>query len=230
MRGEQELSELMVTAYTHQKKGNLSLAIQAWNNLLIHKEADKNLKANAHLSLGNLHQLQGSDELAIKSMLNAIKSNPNSSEAYFCLAAMAQEKENFNEAIKYLKQTLILNNKDCGALNNIGNCYDRLKETQQAINAYSQAIVLDKNYISAIYNRGNAFLKLGKDNLAYQDLSKAIELDPNFYQAYYNRGSLLKCMGKLTEAEQDLSKAKILAQQDLKNKRRLLTSKNTIRP
>ena len=49
----------MVDAYTHQKNGELSLAIQVWNALLNHQAADKNLKANAHLSLGNLHQLQG---------------------------------------------------------------------------------------------------------------------------------------------------------------------------
>ncbi|HAN33802.1 MAG TPA: hypothetical protein DCM52_00880, partial [Gammaproteobacteria bacterium] len=74
----------MVDAYTYQKNGELSLAIQAWNALLNHQAADKDLKANAYLSLGNLHQLQGNDELAIESMSSAIKANPNSAEAYFC--------------------------------------------------------------------------------------------------------------------------------------------------
>ena len=68
MSDESQLSDLMVSAYAHQKNGELSLAIQAWNALLNHSSADKNLKANAHLSLGNLHQLQGNDELAFKSM------------------------------------------------------------------------------------------------------------------------------------------------------------------
>ena len=49
MIDESQLSDLMVSAYAHQKNGELSLAIQAWNALLNHSSADKNLKANAHL-------------------------------------------------------------------------------------------------------------------------------------------------------------------------------------
>jgi Tfp pilus assembly protein PilF len=62
--------------------------------LINHQAADKNLSANAHLSLGHLHQLQGNDDLAIESISNAIKANPNSSEAHFCLAHTAQKEEN----------------------------------------------------------------------------------------------------------------------------------------
>jgi len=34
-----EISDLMVEAYTHQKNGELSLAIQSWNALLNHSSA-----------------------------------------------------------------------------------------------------------------------------------------------------------------------------------------------
>jgi hypothetical protein len=47
----------MVAAYTHQKNDEISLAIQAWNTLINHQAADKNLSANAHLSLGHLPRL-----------------------------------------------------------------------------------------------------------------------------------------------------------------------------
>ena len=137
MSAELELSKLMVDAYTYQKNGELSLAIQAWNALLNHQAADKDLKANAYLSLGNLHQLQGNDELAIESMSSAIKANPNSAEAYFCLAYMEQENDNFPSAIEYFEKALALNMNDSGAFNNLGNCYDRLEKSTEAINAYS---------------------------------------------------------------------------------------------
>ena len=110
MSSETELSDLMVSAYTHQKNNELSLAIQAWNGLINHTDADENLKANAYLSLGNLHQLQGNDDLAIESMSNAIRANPNSAEAYFCLAYLEQEKENFDSAIEYFEQAIALKN------------------------------------------------------------------------------------------------------------------------
>jgi tetratricopeptide (TPR) repeat protein len=153
MSSETELSDLMVAAYTHQKNDEISLAIQAWNTLINHQAADKNLSANAHLSLGHLHQLQGNDDLAIESISNAIKANPNSSEAHFCLAHTAQKEENFEMAITHFESALTLNSQDCGAFNNLGNCYDRLEKTTEAIEAYSKAIELDKDYIAAVYNR-----------------------------------------------------------------------------
>jgi Tfp pilus assembly protein PilF len=124
MSSETELSDLMVAAYTHQKNDEISLAIQAWNALINHPSTDKYLRANAHLSLGRLHQLQGNDDLAIESISNAINANPNSSEAHFCLAHMAQKKEDFELAITHFESVVALNNKDCGAFNNLGNCYE----------------------------------------------------------------------------------------------------------
>ena len=41
------LSDLMVKAYTHQKQGELSLAIQSWNALANYKSSDHELRANA---------------------------------------------------------------------------------------------------------------------------------------------------------------------------------------
>ena len=154
----------------------------------------------------------------MENIFKAIKANPNSSEAYFCMAYMEQEKENFDKAITYFEKAFAIKPDDSGRWNNLGNCHDRINQHEQAIQAYSQALLLDENYIAALYNRGNAYSKLAKDELAYADLTKAIELDENFYQAYYNRGTLLKRMGKVTESEQDLAKAKAFAQAELEQK------------
>ena len=58
------LSDLMVKAYTQQKQGELSLAIQSWNVLANHQSSDYKLRANAHLNLGNLHLQQGNNDIA----------------------------------------------------------------------------------------------------------------------------------------------------------------------
>ena len=134
---EKEISDLIVKAYTHQKNGQLSQAIQSWNALLNQKSITQDLAANTHLNLGNLHLQQGNTDLAYESMAKAIKANPNSSEAFFCLAYMEQEKENFNEAIDFFKSALKLKPDDVGALNNLGNCYDRLNNSKDSIQTYS---------------------------------------------------------------------------------------------
>jgi tetratricopeptide (TPR) repeat protein len=209
------LSDLMVKAYTHQKQGELSLAIQSWNALANHQSSDHELRANAHLNLGDLHLQEGNNDLAYESMVKAISANPNSAEAFYCLAYMEQEKENFVGAIKFFELALKLNSNDAGAFNNLANCYDRLNKTNEAIKNYTQAISIDSKYIAAYYNRGNAYSKIAEDKLALKDLTKAIELDKKFYQAYYNRGSAYNRLGESRLAKKDLEKAKVLAQAEI---------------
>ena len=122
------LSDLMVKAYTHQKQGELSLAIQSWNALANYKSSDHELRASVYLNLGNLHLQQGNNDIAYEFMAKAISANPNSAEAFYCLAYMEQEKENFVEAIKFFESALKLNSNDAGAFNNLANCYDRLNK------------------------------------------------------------------------------------------------------
>ena len=64
MNTNNEISDLIVKAYKHQKNGDLSLAIQGWNALINHSSTDKELISNAFLNLGNLHLQQGNEDLA----------------------------------------------------------------------------------------------------------------------------------------------------------------------
>jgi tetratricopeptide (TPR) repeat protein len=215
MNNNTEISDLIVKAYTHQKNGDLSVAIQLWNELINHSLVTPELSSNAHLNLGNLHLLQGNNDIAYESMTKAISANPNSSEAFFCLAYMEQEKENFNEAINFFEAALKIKPEDVGAINNLGNCFDRLNKSNDSIKTYSRAISLDSEYIAAYYNRGNAYSKIAEDKLALKDLNQAIDLDNTFYQAYYNRGSVNKRLGKTELAEKDFKKAKELAKLEI---------------
>jgi len=216
MNNNTAISDLIVKAYAFQKNGELSMAIQVWNELIHHSLVTQELSSNAHLNLGNLHLQQGNNDIAYESMTKAIRSNPNSSEAFFCLAYMEQEKENFLEAINFFETALKIKPEDVGALNNMGNCFDRLNKSHDSIKTYSKAISLDSEYIAAYYNRGNAYSKIGEDKLALKDLNQAIDLDNTFYQAYYNRGSVFKRLGKIELAEKDLKKAKNLAKLEIK--------------
>ena len=215
MNNNTEISDLIVKAYAYQKSGELSIAIQIWNELINHSLVTQELCSNAHLNLGNLHLHQGNNDIAYESMTKAISSNPNSSEAFFCLAYMEQEKENFHEAINFFEAALKIKPEDVGAINNLGNCFDRLNKSHDSIKTYSKAISLDSEYIAAYYNRGNAYSKIAKDKLALKDLNKAIDLDNTFYQAYYNRGSVFKRLGKIELAEKDLKKAKNIAKLEI---------------
>ena len=176
MNNDKVTSDLMVEAYTHQKQGDLSLAIKSWNTLINYVSDNQEIIANAHLNLGHLHLRQGNSDLAYESMAKAIAAIPNSPEAFYCLAYVEQEKENFHEAIELFESALKLKPKDVGAINNLANCYDRINKSRDSIKAYSRAISIDPEYITAYYNRGSIYNRLGKSQLAKKDLNKAKKL------------------------------------------------------
>ncbi len=114
MNNDNVTSDLMVEAYTYQKQGDLSLAIKSWNTLINYVSDNQEIISNAHLNLGHLHLQQGNSDLAYESMAKAIAANPNSPEAFYCLAYMEQEKENFHEAIELFELALKLKPEDAG--------------------------------------------------------------------------------------------------------------------
>jgi tetratricopeptide (TPR) repeat protein len=215
-----DISDIIVACYQAEKIGNTSLAIQGWNKLLTEyaDEIDNELKATTYLNLAKLYNSQGNNDLSLEAIEQAITANPNSGEAYFTLGYFQFEKQNFQSAVKNFINALKFNTKDAGIYNNLANCYDRLGEFDKAIENYTKAITLDKSYIPSFYNRGNVFCKMKEYKNAIKDLSNAIDLDEHFYQAYYNRGKIYELLDKRHLAEKDLKKAKLLGQQDLKNK------------
>ncbi len=213
----QQISDAMIEAFNCQKNKDDSGAIKAWN-IVLNLDISRALRANIQLSLGQLHEVQSSLDMAYECMVSAIEANPNTTQAYFCLAYLAQNKADYQSAITYFKQALVLDDSDGGAWNNLGNCYDSLDQLEQAISAYNKAIVLDKNYLAARYNLANVYHKQAKYQQAIKQLNKVIALDNNFYQAYYNRGTIYKKLGNTTQAKNDLAKAQTLAKLDIQSK------------
>lgn len=78
--------------------------------------------------------------------------------------------KNFREAIKDLEELIELNPQlKSGYLNNIGMCYQELKDRKKALQYFNEAIEVDPKNINALSGAAETYLKLG-------DKAKAIEL------------------------------------------------------
>ena len=62
------------------------------------------------------------------------------------------------------------------ALNNMGNAFKDLGETEKAIEFYEKALDIDPNYAQAYYNMGNAFKNLGLPEKAISSYKKVLFL------------------------------------------------------
>jgi len=120
---------------------------------------------------------------------------------------VATDKGNYNEAVKYYSQFIIIYPYSTEAYNNRGTAKSNLNDYTGAIQDYNKAIEINQYYSIAYYNRGIAKSDLGDLTGAIQDFNKAIEIDPNYVNAFINRGISKGKLENYRSAIQDFNKA-----------------------
>jgi Flp pilus assembly protein TadD len=85
----------------------------------------------------------------------------------------------YNSAIPYLKEALLIKPDYADASYNLGLAYQRLGRQQEAIISYKETIRLNPNYSKAHNNLGKAYETLGRNNEASAEYKKALKLDPS---------------------------------------------------
>ncbi len=119
---------------------------------------------------------EGKIDEAIEHCNNAIRIEPNFSDAYkvrgnaYNMANQLQQAlENYNELIR-------LKPNDQDAYNGKGVVYAKVGRYQQAIEEFNIAIRLKQDYVNAYNNRSQAYLLMGNNELGCGDAQKACEL------------------------------------------------------
>lgn len=141
---------------------------------------------------GNLEQNQKEKQKlyheAFKHYENAIKENPNLTEAYNNRGIIYQDKDQFDRAIEDFNKAIDLNPNDPDPYINRGFGYENSNEYDKAIQDYNTVIGLNPDHTDAYYNRGNAYMKKNEYDRAIRDYDTAIRLNLEYTDAYINRG------------------------------------------
>lgn len=82
-------------------------------------------------------------------------------------------------------------------LNQQGNAFLKLGETDEAVKAYSKAADSSPNPATAYYNLCSALYNMGRGQNALAACDKAIAADPKKADAYFIKGSILAAGGRL---------------------------------
>ena len=117
---------------------------------------------------GNIQKKLKKFKNSITSFQNAIKLNPNFSEAYNSLGNAKKSLDLRDEAEQFYRKAISLREDNIEALFNLTNILKEKKKYKDLILTYQQILKLDKENIKTIYNLGSAYLFLG-------DISKACE-------------------------------------------------------
>ena len=174
--------------------GITSIHIQNFNEAEKYFKKLLLIKKNAanYYTLGNIQKKQNKFNEAIISFENAIKMNPNFSEAHNNLGNTKKSLNKKNEAIYHYKQAIKLKNDNIAALINLSRILKEKNNYEELLDIYQKILNLDPKNIKTLYNLGTAHLFLGNTSKAREYFENTIEIDKFNIPSFRNYVSTLK--------------------------------------
>ena len=154
--------------------------------LLFEKNADN------YYTLGNIQKKNYKFHEAVISFENAIKINPNFSEAHNNLGNTKKSLNKKDEAIYHYKKAISLKNENIAALINLSSILKENNNYDELLEVYEKILNLDPNNIKTLYNLGTAHLFLGNTSKAREYFENTIKIDPYNIPSFRNYVSTLK--------------------------------------
>lgn len=108
--------------------------------------------------------------------------------------------DNFFKALEYDPESPEI-------LNNIGQTYSRMNESDKAEEYFKKAIEVFPDFSECFNNLSLLYMNNDKYELAVENLKKAVDMFPDFADAYINLGNAYKAMNKTSEAISSWNKA-----------------------
>jgi Mlc titration factor MtfA (ptsG expression regulator)/Tfp pilus assembly protein PilF len=137
----------------------------------------------------------------------ALRSSPDSREAYSRRAAIYANQGEYDQAIADSSEVIRLAPHDDSAYYERGAIYRSQGCLDLAIADFSTAIRLCPGYAWAYYERAVAHAEKGDLDQAVSDLTRAVRADPNHDRAYDERGRVYHDQGEYKKAVADFTRA-----------------------
>lgn len=139
-------------------------------------------------------------------MISKIMEKDRDYEIWYLLANLSQDLGTDENAIFFLKKSILLNPEFDKAHYNLGNIYLKQYKYNSAINEYQIAIKYKKDYPYYYYNLGCAYYAQKEYEGAKTAFKKAIALKNDEPSFYYNLALTYKQLNKPKDAKKALDK------------------------
>ena len=162
------------------------------------------LKKNSEIFYiyGNIKKRLNKFYDAITAYEEAIRLNPNFSEAYNNLGNTRKLVNDKQNAINCFKKAIELNPNNIQALFNLSAIYKDNNNFYDLIEVYKKILDLDKNNIKTLYNLGSSYLFLGNISKGKDYFKKVMEIDNSHIASFRNYVNITK----INEADTIFSK------------------------
>lgn len=139
-------------------------------------------------------------------MVSRIMEKDRDYEVWYILANLSQDLGSDENAVFFLKKSILLNPEYDKAHYNLGNIYLKQYKYNSPINEYKTAIKYKKDYPYYYYNLGCAYLGQKEYDGAKVAFKKAISLKKDEPSFYYNLALTYKQLDNKKEAQKALDK------------------------
>ncbi|MCE9632701.1 MAG: tetratricopeptide repeat protein [Methylophilales bacterium] len=147
----------------------------------------------------SLHS-QGLLAEASEAYLAILKQYPDLFDGLHLLGVVRYQQGQHEEAIRLIKQALVINPNSAPAHSNLGNVYRETKRHAEAINAYQHAVATNPGYVEGHYNIGNLYFEMGRNEDALVAYDRVLNLNPHHEDTLINKGLLQYNMQRNEEA------------------------------
>ena len=170
-------------------------------------DTDRDFLANQKLNEGNMLYYKNNYSEAINVFTEAIKINPNLSEAYSQRGKSYESLKNYDAAIKDLRKAVELNPKDDSAYLSLGVIYEYEKENHiLALESFKKIIELRPEDGLGYESCAHVYHSIKDYNNAIVYYSKAIDINRKDLALYYFRAKNYEKIGNYEQAIKDYTK------------------------
>lgn len=124
------------------------------------------------------------------------------------------QAKNYDEAIKYYKEALVLAPRSGNAHHNLGLVYKEKGMTDEAIKEFEKALEINPTLTASYYNLGILHHLKGKDDEAIAAFKKALSINPDDANIHFNLGVAYGSKNMTDEAMAEYQKAIALKPDD----------------
>jgi len=150
-----------------------------------------NYEAELYYCLGTKDYNRGQIENSIAHLSEAVRLNPDYSDAHITFGLALAKQGKFDQAISEYNKALEINPLYYGAHQNLANALRGLGKFEQAAFHYLQEVRIHPENTAIYANLGSVYGQLGKHREAIIYLDKALDVNPRDYFGNYNMGIVL---------------------------------------
>ncbi len=150
--------------------------------------------------------------------LQVVNIDHDIAHTHFMLGNLAQDRKDWQEALKHHREAVTLYPEWGGYYNNLGLAYLHVGQPEKAVETLNKAIALEYGSRRVYRNLGKAYRALGRYEDAIAAFRKALEHSPRHFRTHLDLAALLEKTGQIEAARQAYRKALSLTKKEKNRK------------